>query len=131
MTPTPTPHVHDHGAHLHTHEAPDAELLNLGAGEGTVMLDIGDGVGALVLYADADAAGLEIEITPAGRDEQRSHVAVLARPGVPGSAGQPIFAAVYPTLEAGRWNLWTPGGGVAMSVDVTDGAVTEARWVTG
>ena len=68
------------------------EAANIGAGEGAVLLDIGDGAGALILYTDPDMLGTEIEISPVGQDDRRTHVAVLARPG----QDPPLHAAVYP-----------------------------------
>ena len=44
------------------------------------MLDLGPGAGALVLHTDADLHGVEVEISPAGRDEKRSHKQVHERP---------------------------------------------------
>jgi hypothetical protein len=122
-------HPHDH-SHPHPHpDTPLAEAQNAAAGEGAVMLDIGDGVGALVLYAAASAAGLEIDISPDGADHARTHVAVLPRPAGSSEPGHPpLHAAVYPTLAAGTWNLWHPDGEIALTVDIRDGEVTEARW---
>lgn len=42
------------------------------------------------------------------------------------------YAAVYPTLAAGTWNLWDPQSDVvALTVTVADGEVTQARWPSG
>ena len=56
-----------------------------------VMLDLGPGVGALVLHTGADLHGAEIEISPAGRDDERSHKQVHERP----VGGRPLYAAVF------------------------------------
>lgn len=89
------------------------------------MVDIGAGYGALVLYAGADKRGLEPEIHPVGRPDDRQHVWVLER----ATAGpDPVFAAVYPSLPAGRYSICSPDGKPAQEVDVPDGAIAEARW---
>lgn len=95
------------------------------AGQGAVAVDIGDRIGALVLYTDAGMAGAEIEISPAGDDTRRSHVAVHARLR-PGRG--PVYAAVYPTLEAGEYRLWGPDCAPALTVVVLAGRVTEVTW---
>jgi hypothetical protein len=100
------------------------EAHNHGAGAGPVMVDVGNGYGALVLHTASSMAGVEIEISPAGEDGHRSHVAVLPRP--PAGAGH---AAVYPSLAAGTWNLWDPVGGcVALRVRIDAGRVSEVAW---
>jgi hypothetical protein len=100
------------------------EPANVGAGDGAVVLDIGDGIGALVLHTTAALVGAEIEISPDGHDQDRRHVAVLARPG-----GSGIYAAVYPDLPFGTWNLWHPvTNRIALTVTVADGRITEADW---
>jgi hypothetical protein len=52
------------------------------------------------------------------------HVAVVERPVVGGS----VFAAVFPAVPAGRYELHEPGSGGSVSVEVAGGAVTEADW---
>lgn len=89
------------------------------------MVDVGDGYGALVLYSEADRAGLEPEIHPVGVPEARQHVWVLKRAT---AAPGPVFAAVFPSLLAGRYAICSPAGAPVQEVDVLDGKVTEARW---
>jgi hypothetical protein len=115
-------HGDDHG---HVHAAP-AEAHNASAGQGPVLLDVGAGAGALVLTAPARLHLAEIEVSPVGHDDERTHVAVLPRPTVDG----PVFAAVYPTLAAGRWTVWSPepAGAAVLVVDVPDGGVAHATW---
>jgi len=89
------------------------------------MVDIGGGCGALILRTAPELVGAEIEISPVGLDDRRSHVAVHAR----AIAGGPMHAAVYPSLPIGTWQLWDPVTGVAaQTVTITDGQVTEAHW---
>ena len=63
-----------------------------------VMLDLGPGVGALVLHTGADLHGVEIEISPSGSDEDRSHKQVHERP----AGGRPVYAAVFDRVPEGE-----------------------------
>ncbi len=112
--------------HVHQHDGPgaDGEAVNAHAGQGAVLLDIGEDAGALVLFAPARMLGAEIEISPAGQDGRRTHVAVLARPGP-----AQLHAAVYPGLGAGVWNVWHPDREeVALRVELVAGRVSEVAW---
>ncbi|HKC27087.1 MAG TPA: hypothetical protein VKB75_03655 [Jatrophihabitans sp.] len=119
---------------------------NPGAGAGAVLLDIGGDVGAVVVAAPAHLAGAEIEICPEGRrsdepDEGRGwwagewrahpshvawpHVAVLRRRTPTGAQ----FAAVFPGLRAGSYELWLrPAQPTAVVVSVAGGEVTSIAW---
>jgi hypothetical protein len=85
------------------------------------MLDIGPGVGALVLTTGVDMHGAEIEISPRGRDQVRSHKQVHERP----AGGRPLYAAVFEQLHAGEYTLWLDGHPIRRRVAVADGVVTE------
>jgi len=132
------------------------------AGRGAVVLDIGGDIGALVLGTSATLDGAEIEICPAGRrgaepDEGAGwwegqwrgthvhddhdgarhshphrpgpawpHVAVLARPGGTG------WAAVFPALREGRYELWLrPDAPTEVVATVRGGQVTALAWPSG
>jgi hypothetical protein len=84
-----------------------------------VVLDIGADVGALIVHTDAAMHGNEIEISPTGDDEHRSHKEVLERE----SAGQPAFTAVFDALTAGSYTLWSAGRPLAREVGVEGGRV--------
>ena len=86
-----------------------------------VMLDLGPGVGALVLRTGADLHGAEIEISLAGRDEERSHKQVHERP----VAGRPLYAAVFDRLAAGEYTLWLDDRPLRRHVAVAGEAVTD------
>ena len=120
----PGHHHHDHGAHAPGH----VSAHNPGAGQGPVVLDIGEDVGALVLHARDDMVGREIHISPAGRDDDRSHVEVLPR-RTPGGTVRPT--AVFGALAQGRWTLWGADGGPVLVVAVAGGEVAEATWPAG
>jgi len=85
------------------------------------MLDLGPGVGALVLHTDAHLHGVEIEISPAGRDDERSHKQVHERP----VAGRPLYAAVFDQLPAGEYTLWQGDRPLRSNVAVAEAAVTD------
>jgi hypothetical protein len=85
------------------------------------MLDLGPGVGALVLHAEARLHGVEIEISPAGRDGERSHKQVHERP----VAGRPRYAAVFDRLPAGEYTLWLDDLPLRRGVAVAGEAVTD------
>ena len=103
-------------AHDHSHTA--------GAGQGPVAVEVGDGVGALVLMTPPELEWAELEITPEGRDDERRHVAVLARQ----LPGRTVYAAVYPALAEGRYRVWDEQGVPHLTVDVPAGEVTETHW---
>ena len=112
-----TGHGHPHdvsvpGQHRHT------------ADGGPIVLDVGDDVGALVLRTTADARGLEIEISPVQEPGRRRHVAVHPR----FLEDRTVYAAVYPELLAGDYQLWSPHGEPVLAVTVAGGRVTEADW---
>jgi hypothetical protein len=86
-----------------------------------VMLDLGQGVGALVLHTGAELHGVEVEISPAGRDGERSHKQVHERP----VAGQTLYGAVFESLPAGEYTLWLDDEPLRREVAVTDAVVTE------
>jgi hypothetical protein len=86
-----------------------------------VMLDLGPGVGALVLHTGAGLHGAEIEISPAGRDEARSHKQIHERP----VAGRPLYGAVFDSLPAGEYTLWLYDHPLRHHVAVAGEAVTD------
>jgi hypothetical protein len=86
-----------------------------------VMLDLGPGVGALGLHTGRELHGMEIEISPAGRDDERSHKQVHERP----VAGRPLYGAVFEQLPAGDYTLWLAGRPLRRNVAVAGSAVTD------
>jgi hypothetical protein len=86
-----------------------------------VMLDLGPGVGALVLRTGADLHGAEVEISPAGSDDQRSHKQVHDRQ----VGGRSHYAAVFDSLPAGEYTLWLDDRPLRRHVAVSGAAVTD------
>jgi hypothetical protein len=90
-----------------------------------VVLEIGDGVGALIVHTEPELHGVEIEISPAGDDTQRSHKEVLER----STGGRPAFTAVFDRIPEGTYTLWTAGVPQARKVAVAGGQITELSWI--
>ena len=90
-----------------------------------VVLEIGDDVGALIVHTEADMHGMEVEISPADDDSQRSHKEVLERR----RGGRPAFTAVFDRLPEGTYTLWSAGVPRATGVAVAGGRITELSWV--
>jgi hypothetical protein len=92
-----------------------------------VVLDIGEDIGSLIVHTDSDLHGTEVEISPTGDDQQRSHKEVLERE----CAGQPAFTAVFDALAAGRYTVWTNGEPRSRAVSVESGRVVQLDWRVG
>jgi hypothetical protein len=94
-------------------------------GPGTVVLELGAGIGALILYTPADLDGAEIEIS---RDDdpgaRRTHSQVRQRH----TATATTYAAVYPSLPAGRYTIWRGEHSPAATAAITGGQVTSCHW---
>lgn len=104
-------------AHAH-HEDSDAPVA------AEAVLDIGGDVGALILHTDASLRGREIEVSPVGRDEHRTHTAIRERR----VRGALRFAGIFPALPAGEYRIWAPEEGLADRVTIVGGEVAEVDW---
>ena len=89
-----------------------------------VVLDIGGERGALIVHADPELHGIEVEISPRGRDDRRSHKEVLER----SINGRPAHTAVFESLEAGTYTLWTHGEPRSRGVRIEPGELAELDW---
>lgn len=103
----------------HTHEHHDEGQFEQG-----VMVDVGPGSGALVIYTADGLRGQEIEISPAGKESQRTHTDVLRRK----TAGGFVCAAVFGSLAEGDYLLWHGNRAELVAVTITEGQVTELDW---
>lgn len=88
----------------------------------TVVLDIGEDIGALVIYTGAELRGREIEVSPRGV-ATRVHVEVLERR----IDDRPIFAAVFPGLRAGDYDIWEKARN-PNTVTIVGGKVATIDW---
>jgi hypothetical protein len=89
----------------------------------TVVLDIGKDVGALIIYTTAELRGREIEVSPRG-SATRVHVEVLERR----IRHQPVYAAVFPGLRAGDYDIWENFPDHSGAVTIVGGAVVTVDW---
>ncbi len=91
-----------------------------------VVLELGEEIGALIVHTDGEMHGVEIEISPTGEDDRRSHKQVLAR----SINGTPAFTAVFDGLKAGAYTLWTDGTPRARGVAIDGGSIAQLDWRT-
>jgi hypothetical protein len=113
-------HTHTH-SHAHIHPVEDYAARKHPE---FVVLEIGDDVGALIVHCDRDMHGVEIEVSPAGQDEVRSHKQVLER-----SIGdRSAFTAVFDGLVTGAYTLWVDDEPRARDVRVDGGSIVELDW---
>ena len=98
------------------------------SGPGTVIMELGAGIGALILFTPAEMDGEEIEISrddePGDLGSRRTHSRVRARH----MPGETRYAAVYPSLPAGRYTVWRDERSPAATVTVTGGQVSSCHW---
>src|ERR1700747_912645 len=90
----------------------------------SVVLDIGQDIGALIIYAPAELRGREIEVSPPGSAAKRVHVEVLERR----VNGRPVFAAVFPKLRAGGYEIWAHAPKPSGITTIVGGEVTTVDW---
>ena len=100
------------------------------AGKGSsVLLDIGGDVGALVVEMPAALEGEEIELRGLPHHIGHGHLPHVGV--VPRAApdGEIIHSAVFFEVAQGSYELYVrPSGPVQLTVEVTGGAVTHAKW---
>jgi hypothetical protein len=89
-----------------------------------VVLDIGGTFGAVIIYTDPDLHGREIEISPTGDDQRRTHKDVLDR----SRADNEAFTAVFDRVGEGTYTFWLNDEARSRDVRVDGGAITELDW---
>jgi hypothetical protein len=101
-----------------------AEVHNDRVHPESVVLDIGQDIGALIIYTDAELRGREIEVSPLGSAATRVHVEVLERR----VNGRQVFAAVFPKLHAGDYEIWENAPNPSGTATIVGGEVTTVDW---
>jgi len=91
------------------------------ASSSSVALDVGGGRGALVIYPASCYRGREIEISRTDGDGRRVHTGVHDLPTQGGS----VLTAVFGSLEAAEYVVWTDETTQGPVVTVPDGSITE------
>jgi hypothetical protein len=90
----------------------------------SIVLDIGQDVGALVIYTAAELRGQEIEVSPRGSAAKRVHVEVLERR----INERAVFAAVFPGLRSGEYDIWGNGRYPNDIATIVGGEVATVDW---
>jgi hypothetical protein len=90
----------------------------------SIVLDIGRDIGALVIYTKSELHGREIEVSPRGSAATRTHVQVLERR----IKDRPVFAAVFPGLRAGDYDIWDDAADRSDPVTIVGGRVATVDW---
>ena len=90
----------------------------------SVVLDIGQDMGALIIYTDAKLRSKEVEVSPLGSAAARVHVEVLERR----VNGRQVFAAVFPKLRAGGYEIWANVSNPTGTATIAGGEVTTVDW---
>lgn len=117
------PHDHEHDDHHH-HDGDGHAHVHHGVASvrtEAVVLDLGEGIGALIVHTSPELLGVEIEISPAGNDEERQHKQVLRRLLGPTEA----TVLVYDNLPEGDYTLWVEEAEPVRGIHVTGGQVAE------
>ena len=116
-------HAHARGGQPHPHDPPSEDYAARKHPE-FVALDIGGDAGALIVHTDPGMHGVEIEISPSGRDEARSHKQVLERT----MEGRPAFTAVFDGLRRDRYTLWVDDRPQVRDVPIEAARIAELDW---
>ena len=90
----------------------------------SVVLDIGQDIGALIIYAGAALRGREIHVGKRGTAAKRVHVEVLERR----INDIPVFAAVFPRLNAGDYDIWESAPNPIDTITIVGGKVATVDW---
>jgi hypothetical protein len=116
-------HHHQHAAGIAHEHGPATPAERAPGSSDNLLLDIGADTGALIIQAAADRDEGEIEISPAGSPRQRAHNVVRLRR----TPGRSVYAAVFPALPAGDYDVWRDAVTKAGSVLVHGGHVASFR----
>ena len=119
------PHAHSHdGPHPHSHDTPHAHAPEQAPENvDNLNLDIGADTGALIIHAAVDRDQAEVEISPVGGEQARTHNIVRRREAPSGA----VYAAVFPAVAAGDYVVWRDAATAAGTVVVHGGRVASFR----
>jgi hypothetical protein len=112
--------AHD-AAHGHSHHVEDYAARKHPE---FVVLDLGEDLGALIIHTGPQLHGVEIEISPAGQDAERTHKQVLER----SAGGRAQFTAVFDGLASGVYTLWCDGRARVRGVKIEAGKIAQLEW---
>jgi|SRR5579875_94100 len=87
-----------------------------------LVLEIGGDVGALIVYTGPGCDGRQLDLTPSGSPRSHHLHNVVRRRTTP--AGEVVFAAVFPQVLQGRYDLWGDGDSPVAELVVTGGQVS-------
>jgi hypothetical protein len=90
----------------------------------SVVLDIGQDIGALIIYAGPELRGREIHVGARGTSAKRVHVEVLERR----INHIRVFAAVFPRLHAGDYDIWESAPNPIGAITIVGGKVATVDW---
>ena len=88
------------------------------------VIDIGDDIGALIIHSRRELCGRQIDVSPKNRTWQRTHTDVLERQ----ANGRPVFAALFLSLPADDYIIWSESFRPVGEVTVPGGQVAEIDW---
>jgi hypothetical protein len=92
----------------------------------TMSTGMSGDIGALMLVADARWSEREVEVSPVGEDERRTHTAIHERV----VNGETRYVGVYPALAEGEYRVWVDEPGLASRVTIRGGEVATLDWTT-
>jgi hypothetical protein len=90
----------------------------------SVAVDIGEDFGALIIYPAERYRDREIEISPVDGHGHRVHTGVHERATFSGASR---LTAVFGSLPAGEYVVWTDEDTEGPTVSIPEGAVAELR----
>jgi hypothetical protein len=89
------------------------------------VLDVGADAGALVVYTSRALKDEEVEISiDNGLPPHKVHTGVVERR----LNGEPVCAAIFPSLPVGAYTLWRPAPPPDRRFAIEPGKITELDW---
>ncbi|MBV8084421.1 MAG: hypothetical protein JO247_06360 [Chloroflexi bacterium] len=89
------------------------------------VLDVGEDAGALVVYTPRALKDEEVEISfDNALPPHKVHTGVVERR----LNGEPVCAAIFPSLPVGTYTLWRPSPPPQPGFTIQPGKITELDW---